>query len=109
MNTVFAISAILLGLSILLALVRLAQGPTTVDRVIAFDTISICVIGMIVLICFNWKTTLFLELILILSSLGFFSTVAYVLYLTKKFHQIKNTNSQFDSNKTDSSQNIPHS
>jgi multisubunit Na+/H+ antiporter MnhF subunit len=71
----------LLTVSILLGLVRLARGPTVIDRVLAFDLIATCAVGMIVLLSIQWSTALFLELILIFSLLGFLTTVAFVFYL----------------------------
>jgi multisubunit Na+/H+ antiporter MnhF subunit len=71
----------LLALAMLLGLVRLARGPNVMDRVLAFDLITTCAVGMIVLLSIRWRTVLYLELILIFSLLGFFTTVAFVFYL----------------------------
>lgn len=71
----------LLTLAILLGLFRLARGPTVVDRILSFDLITTSAVGMIVLLSLEWRTTLFVELILIFSLLGFFGTVAFVFYL----------------------------
>lgn len=69
--------------SILLGLYRLARGPHVIDRVMAFDLITTCAVGMIVLLSIQWNTSLYLELILIVSLLGFLTTVAFVFYLNK--------------------------
>ncbi|MBM3879501.1 MAG: hypothetical protein FJ387_07235 [Verrucomicrobia bacterium] len=66
-----------------LALIRLARGPTVIDRILAFDTIAVCAVGMIVLLSILWRTTFYLELILIFSLLGFTGAVAYVYYLSR--------------------------
>ena len=71
----------LLALAILLGLVRLARGPSVMDRVMAFDLITTCAVGMIVLLSIRWRTVMYLELILIFSLLGFLTTVAFVFYL----------------------------
>jgi multisubunit Na+/H+ antiporter MnhF subunit len=73
-----------LTIAILLGLFRMARGPTVLDRVVAFDLIAVCSVGMIVLLSIQWSTALYLELILIFSLLGFLTTVAFVLYLHKK-------------------------
>ncbi|MFN7138802.1 MAG: monovalent cation/H+ antiporter complex subunit F [Limisphaerales bacterium] len=70
-----------LTVSVLLGLIRLAKGPTVLDRIIAFDIITSCVVGMIVLLSIQWQTSMFLELILIFTLLGFFGAVAFVFYL----------------------------
>jgi multisubunit Na+/H+ antiporter MnhF subunit len=81
----------MLTASILLGLFRLARGPTVLDRVLAFDLITTCAVGMIVLLSIQWKTSLFLELILIFSLLGFLTTVAFVFYLHKTIPDRKRT------------------
>jgi multicomponent Na+:H+ antiporter subunit F len=72
-----------LTLAILLGLVRLARGPTVIDRVLAFDLIATSAVGMILLLSIHWRTALYLELVLIFSLLGFLTTVAFVFYLHK--------------------------
>lgn len=69
--------------STLFGFYRLAKGPTVVDRILAFDAVVLCAVGLVVLLSRIWETPLFLELILIISSLGFFSTVALVTYLQR--------------------------
>ncbi len=73
----------MLALAILLGAVRLVRGPSIMDRVMAFDLITTCVVGMIVLLSIRWRTVLYLELILVFSLLGFLTTVAFVFYLNR--------------------------
>jgi multisubunit Na+/H+ antiporter MnhF subunit len=84
-ETVLNLSLAVLVISVLLALYRLARGPTLLDRILAFDLIAICSIGMIVVLSMKWRTPLFMELILIFALLGFFGTVAFVFYLHRTF------------------------
>jgi multisubunit Na+/H+ antiporter MnhF subunit len=84
-ETVLNLSLAVLVISVLLALYRLARGPTLLDRILAFDLIAICAIGMIVVLSMKWRTPLFMELILIFALLGFFGTVAFVFYLHRTF------------------------
>lgn len=84
MNIVLAISFVMLVAAVLLALARLWRGPTVLDRILAFDLISTGVVGMIVLLSVAWSTPLYLEAILIVSLLGFFTTVAFVFYLSRQ-------------------------
>lgn len=67
----------------LLGFYRLAKGPSVVDRILAFDSVVLCCVGLLVLLSRIWETPLFLELILIVSSLGFFGTIAFVAYLRR--------------------------
>ncbi|MCX8157910.1 MAG: monovalent cation/H+ antiporter complex subunit F [Verrucomicrobiae bacterium] len=75
------LSFVLLFVAILLGLYRLARGPTVLDRVLAFDLITTCAVGMIILLSIQWQTPLFLELILVFALLGFLTTVAFVVHL----------------------------
>jgi len=70
-------------LAILMALWRMAKGPTVLDRILCFDAIVVCIVGLIILLSIQWDTTFFLELILVVSLLGFISGVAFVFYLEK--------------------------
>jgi multisubunit Na+/H+ antiporter MnhF subunit len=70
-----------LMLAVLLGLVRLARGPTVLDRILAFDLIATSAVGMVVLLSVKWQTAIYLELILIFSLLGFVGTVAFVFHL----------------------------
>jgi multisubunit Na+/H+ antiporter MnhF subunit len=62
---------------------RMARGPSVVDRIIAFDAVVMCAAGLVVLLSRLWNSPLYLDLILIISSLGFLGTVALVFYLQK--------------------------
>jgi len=83
MTYALIIAELALTVSILLGLYRLARGPHVLDRVMAFDLITTCAVGMIVLLSIQWGTPLYLELILIVTLLGFLTTVAFVFYLNK--------------------------
>ncbi len=72
-----------LTLAVLLGLWRLVKGPTVLDRILAFDLIATSIVGMIALLSVEWRTALYLELVLIFSLLGFTGTVAFVFHLHK--------------------------
>jgi multicomponent Na+:H+ antiporter subunit F len=80
---ILTLSFFVLVVAMLLGFYRLARGPTVVDRVLAFDAVVLCAVSMTVLLSRLWETPLYLELILIVSSLGFFGTVALVFYLDR--------------------------
>jgi multisubunit Na+/H+ antiporter MnhF subunit len=73
----------LLAVSVLAALVRIARGPLVIDRLLAFDLLTVCGVGMMALLSVLWRTEHYLELVLVFSLLGFLSTVAFTLYLNK--------------------------
>lgn len=76
---------LLLTLGIVLALVRMAKGPTVLDRVLAFDLITTCAVGIIALLSMRWRSTDYIELILIYSLLGFSGSTAIVFYLQRAY------------------------
>ncbi len=80
-DLLFQIALILLGVAMLLGFYRMAKGPTIVDRILAFDAVVLCTVGLTALLSRWWQSELFIELILIVSSLGFFGTVAFVFFL----------------------------
>lgn len=82
-EVILNLSFLLLVLSILVGMVRMTRGPTIVDRILSFDAVVVCAVGLTVLLSDFWSTPFFLELIMIISSLGFFGTVAFVAYLQR--------------------------
>ncbi len=74
--------AVLLA-ALLLGFWRMARGPTVVDRILAFDAVVLCAVGLITVLSRVWQSEYYMELILIISSLGFFGTVAFVLFLQR--------------------------
>lgn len=83
MDWIIKVCLVVLAISSAIGMYRMIVGPHVVDRIIAFDSIVICSVAMIVLLSMLWQTDLFIEMILIVSALGFFGTVAYVYYLDR--------------------------
>lgn len=71
----------LVALSLLLGMIRLLRGPSVADRIIALDAVVLCAVGFLALLSFVWGSTLYLDLLLVISLLGFLTTVAFVNYL----------------------------
>lgn len=65
------------SIALVLNLWRLIAGPTLMDRVLAFDTMVINTIAMIMFYGMQQETTLYFESALLLSMFGFISTVAF--------------------------------
>jgi len=80
-DLLFQIALVLLAVAMLLGFYRMARGPTVVDRILAFDAVVLCTVGFTALLSRWWQSEFFIELILIVSSLGFFGTVAFVFFL----------------------------
>lgn len=62
---------------------RLRRGPTTLDRMLGFDMITITVSALVLVFSAATRSADFIEFVFILSGLGFLSTVAYFYYLVQ--------------------------
>lgn len=62
---------------------RIARGPTVFDRIIGFDTVMVAIVGWIVVFSIREQTAEYLELIVVVTGLGFFATVSYFYYLSQ--------------------------
>ncbi|MEO4048727.1 K+/H+ antiporter subunit F [Pseudomonas sp. CAU 1711] len=80
---VIPLCLVMLGLALLLAVLRLIEGPSLPDRVLALDTLYINAIGLIVLFGIWRGSELFFEIALLIAVLGFVSTVAVAKYMLR--------------------------
>lgn len=71
------------ALSILLNLYRLLSGPSSADRILALDTMTINVIALIILFGIRETSTTYFEAALLLAMVGFVATVAYTKFLLR--------------------------
>ena len=83
MNPLLAIGTVLLLAAIACGLYRTLRGPTILDRMLGLDLVVVCTLGIVLLLGIAWASTVFLDWILILTLLGFLSTVAFTLHLMK--------------------------
>ncbi|MCH2394434.1 MULTISPECIES: K+/H+ antiporter subunit F [Oceanibaculum] len=72
-----------IGLALLMNLWRLATGPTTPDRILALDTMTINAIALIVLYSLMSDTSILFEAAILFAMVGFISTVAYCKFLLR--------------------------
>ncbi|WP_252314273.1 Na(+)/H(+) antiporter subunit F1 [Sinobaca sp. H24] len=77
------ISLILLSVSILVGLYRVMKGPSMPDRVIALDAIGINLIAMVAVISVTFRTSAYLEVILLMGIIAFIGTVAFSKYIER--------------------------
>lgn len=71
------------SLAILLNLFRLVRGPTSGDRILAVDTLTINVIALIVVFGIAEATATYFEAALLLAMVAFVGTVAYCKFLLR--------------------------
>jgi multicomponent K+:H+ antiporter subunit F len=70
------------GPGLAVALWRIVKGPTTLDRMLGIDLLTITTVALMIVYSIHERTGDFIELILIVTALGFFSTVAFFYYLS---------------------------
>ena len=76
-------SIILITLAMIVIIYRLVKGPNPSDRVIALDTIGVCLISLVGLFSIIAETGFFLEIILLLAILSFIGTIAFSKFIEK--------------------------
>ncbi|MFK7764442.1 MAG: K+/H+ antiporter subunit F [Roseobacter sp.] len=76
-------SFVVLGISQVMAMIRLVIGPDTGDRILALDTMVLNAIGLVVLLGIAQGTRVYFEVTLIIAMLGFVSTVALARFVLR--------------------------
>lgn len=80
------IGIVLVAIAFIMCLWRIVRGPTLVDRGLAADTIAMQVVGFAVLLTIRSQTLLYFDAVLIVSILGFASTVAIAQFIGRRGH-----------------------
>jgi multicomponent K+:H+ antiporter subunit F len=83
LSTALFIALGLVSLALLLSLIRLIQGPSTTDRILALDTLYINTIAILILLGIHLSSALYFEAALLIAVLGFVGTVALSKYLLR--------------------------
>ncbi|AVO51775.1 multisubunit potassium/proton antiporter PhaF subunit [Ectopseudomonas oleovorans] len=73
---VIPVCLFIIGVAMVLNVLRLVQGPSMPDRVLALDTLYINALALIVLFGIWLDSDLFFEIALLIAVMGFVSTVA---------------------------------
>ena len=63
---------------------RFVRGPTLVDRGLAADTVAMQLVGITILLTIRLRTLLFFDAVLIISILGFATTVAFAQFIGRR-------------------------
>lgn len=71
------------ALAIVLSALRLVRGPRAQDRVLALDTLWMCVMLMALMLGLQFGSTLYFDLALLIALTGFVSTVALAKFLMR--------------------------
>ncbi|MBO0613330.1 MULTISPECIES: monovalent cation/H+ antiporter complex subunit F [Thiothrix] len=84
-EVLIAIAGTLAGLAFLLALARFVRGPSRVDRVVAFDVLTVISITFIVLVALVENRGIYLDAALVYALLSFLGVIAIARYLEGRF------------------------
>jgi len=71
------------ALAMVLCGVRLFLGPDVPNRILAFDTLYINIVALVILLGVRWQTAMMFEAALIVAMLGFVGTAALARYVTR--------------------------
>ena len=73
----------IISIAILLCLLRMLAGPTTVDRAVAVDTVATVTTALLVLLGFVFHRYVYLDVALVYALLTFIGAVAIARYLER--------------------------
>lgn len=78
-----AIAQLFLLAAMACAMTRMIRGPRAQDRVLSFDALYVCAMLLLVTFGIRTGTTIYFEAALVISLLGFVSTVALAKFLMR--------------------------
>lgn len=81
---IYTICSGLLGAGLILALLRLARGPSLPDRVIALELTSVLIVGIILIQVVGGASSLFLDVAIVLALVGFLGTVTFAYFIERE-------------------------
>lgn len=80
LTVVLVVAFVVMMMALLFAIVRLWQGPSTVDRIIIFDLFASIAIGLMA-VAFLWsESSVLLDVGLLLSVVAFVGTIGFARY-----------------------------
>jgi len=65
---------------ILLSFIRFIKGPHLTDRVVAFDTMGIIAVSLLVLLSVTLKSSLYLDVAFVFALIGFIGTIIFARF-----------------------------
>ena len=82
-EAIYQLSVLIMLVSILISLLRFVLGPHAVDRVIAFDAMTIISLSLIAAIAYLSQRVIYLDVALVYGLLSFLGVVAVARYLER--------------------------
>lgn len=77
----------LIMLSLILAFVRLAKGPSFSDRVVALDMMSVSIVAFCALYAIKTGVSSFVDIAIVVALIGFLATVALARFAERGIHR----------------------
>ena len=82
-NTILTIALAIIFLSIAITMIRFVIGKTVIDRIIAFDIMTIASISMIAIIAQQAGRIIYLDIAIVYGLLSFLAVIIIAKYLEK--------------------------
>ena len=76
----------MLVIAFLLTLIRIIFGPGLIDRIVALDLLAVLVLGFTALFAVYTDSPHYLDILAISVLVLFIGTVAYAMYLNRRYH-----------------------
>lgn len=77
----------LIMLSLVLAMLRLARGPSFSDRVVALDMMSVSIVAFCALYAIKTGVSSFVDIAIVVALIGFLATVALARFAERGLHR----------------------
>lgn len=71
---------LLIVTAVFLAFIRFIKGPLLTDRVVAFDTMSIIAVSLLVVLSVSFKSALYLDIAFVFALIGFIGTIVFARF-----------------------------
>lgn len=82
-DTILIIALCVLSLGLVLLFIRLLLGPSIQDKILALDAIGVLLVGFIGIFMILQNTTVFSDIVLLLTILGFVGTLTLSKFLER--------------------------
>ena len=82
-NIIYQIAGAIALVAILLAFVRMIKGPSSADRVVALDVMTIISISLIVFLALILQRSIYVDIALVYGLISFVGVVAIARYLER--------------------------
>lgn len=77
---ILTLSFVLIGFAVLFSLLRLLKGPTSFDRLLATDTITLITTALLTLMAVYFSRVIYMDVALVYTVLGFAGVVVVARY-----------------------------